>query len=645
MPLTRAAERARLDECSSEPIRTPGGIQPHGVLFAFNRESRRVIAVSENAEAFIGLTPTDIMGQTAEQLVGEDAIPGLVMAAEGANPRDIQIDGRWYDAIVHRDGPVSFVELEPQQADFNERDAASATYASADRLAKLSTRAALLEQITVEFRRLTGFDRVMVYHFHDDGHGEVVSEALAEGMEPYLGLHFPASDIPVQARALYLTKVSRAIVSTVNPPVPLLSSVGPDIDLTHAELRAVSPFHLQFMRNMGQASTVSFSLIYGERLIGMITCASTAERRLPFLVRRNLEVLANQVALQLGAAADIAQLRRRTRTQDLRVSLLGKIVASDDIAGALLDGDFTVTDVIAADAVAVRLSGEISRTDGAPELEALHLLETEPGLGTHTNSLSTDRPDFAAAFPGFTGLLVVKLGDDGDFLAFFRREVIQTIDWLGDLTEQNREQKLSPRLSFSAWRQSVTGLSLPWDEAVTAASVIAADVSSALARREESRLATLAMLDPLTGLANRRALTEHLDRREGSSSGEVALLFIDLDNFKAVNDTYGHEAGDAVIIETGRRRRETTPSHDRVVRRRGDELVGMCENSTPAEAESLALRITAAARQPIGEQGYAVTASVGIVTIPSNSATSEMLEQADAAMYRAKQNGRNGISF
>jgi two-component system, chemotaxis family, sensor kinase Cph1 len=643
---TRASERARLAECSSEPIRTPGGIQPHGALLAFNRESRRVIAVSENAGDFIGIPPEAILGQTAEQLMGDDAIPGLVLAAEGANPRDLEIDGRSYDAIVHRDGPVSFVELEPHQPDFNERSAAAATYGAADRLARLTDRAQLLEQITVEFADLTGFDRVMVYHFHPDKHGEIVSEVRAEGLEPYLGLHFPASDIPVQARELYLTKISRAIVSSTSEPVPLLAVAGTqpaEVDLSHAELRAVSPFHLQFMRNMGQTSTVSFSLVHRGELIGMITCAHTAERRLPFLVRRNLEVLANQVALQLGAASDIQRLTQRGRAQELRMSLLGKIVASDDIAGALLDGDFTITDVIAADAVAMRLGGETRHSADSPSLESLTLLAGDIGLGISTNSLALDHPELTEAFSGFTGLLAVKLGDNGDYLAFFRREVVQSIDWLGDLTEQNRAQKLSPRLSFSAWRQSVTGTSLPWGEAVTAASVVAADVSSAMLRREESRLATLAMLDPLTGLENRRALAAHLERQEGS--GEVALLFIDLDNFKTVNDSYGHDAGDEVIIETARRLLATTRATDRVVRLGGDEFVVMCENSSRSDAEALATRIAAAARRPIGAGGYSVTASVGIVTMSANSATMEMLEQADAAMYRAKEAGRDRISF
>ena len=454
-----------------------------------------------------------------------------------------------------------------------------------------------------------------------------------------------ASDIPVQARALYLTKVSRAIISSSATPVPLLAVDGraaAAVDLTHAELRAVSPFHLQFMRNMGQVSTVSFSLIYRGELIGMITCAHNTERRLPYLVRRNLEMLANQVALQLGAASEVESLQRRTRAQDLRLRLLGKIVASDDVAGALLEGDFTVTDLIAADAVAMRLSGETSRTVGAPEPEQLDVLVASAGLGTHSSALAADRPDLAAAFPGFAGLLVVRLGDDGDFLAFFRREVIQEMDWLGDLAEQNRSETLSPRLSFSAWRQSVTGQSLPWGEAVTAASVLAADIGSALVRREESRLATLALLDPLTGLANRRALTEHLER---STDFAFALLFLDLDGFKSINDTHGHEAGDEVIIETARRLLEHTRLDDRVVRLGGDEFVVVCERISPSEAEALARRIAAAASEPIGDEGYRITASIGIVTASAGEDTSALLEQADAAMYRAKQSGGNGVAF
>ncbi|CAN5626694.1 hypothetical protein BH10ACT7_BH10ACT7_25880 [soil metagenome] len=642
---TPARERSRLEECSSEPIRTPGGIQPHGALLGINRESRRIVVVSENAEQFLGRKSADVLGLTIEDFVDGDRLPDLRRAAAGANPTPVEINGRGYDAIVHRDGPIAFVELEPALTEAS-HDLTSSAYAASLRLSALTNRGDLLAQVTSEFSELTGFDRVMIYHFHADRHGEVVSEVAAEGMEPYLGLHFPASDIPVQARQLYLTKISRAIISSVAPPVPLLADGGvrpEDVDLTHAELRAVSPFHLQFMRNMGQVSTVSFSLIYGGQLIGMITCAHNTERRLPFLARRTLEVLANQVALQIGALDEIARLTRRVRDQDLRTHLLTKMIASDDVAGALIQGDFTVIDVIPADAVALRLDGVVTRSADAPDAASLDRLSLAAGANTlATNALDADYPQLN--LPAFAGALLVRLDDSDDYLAFFRREVIQSVDWLGDLTEQNRSETLSPRLSFSSWRQSVTGTSLPWGELTEEATALAGEVHGALARRHESRLAMLALLDPLTGLGNRRMLMDHIERL-GDQERTIALLFIDLDDFKAVNDTHGHEAGDEVIIEIGRRLTEQTRADDRVVRLGGDEFVVMCENTTSDSAEALAHRIAAAIREPIGHRRHRTTASIGIVALAGMPAAPELVELADAAMYRAKQGGRDGISF
>jgi len=321
------------------------------------------------------------------------------------------------------------------------------------------------------------------------------------------------------------------------------------------------------------------------------------------------------------------------------------MVASDDIAGSLLTGTFTVLDAIDADAAALRLDGVLSRTPGAPLPEQLDRLvdllgPTDGALASA--AVATDFPGLAAAIPDFAGLLFVRLGMDGDYLAFFRREVIQSIDWLGDLGAQNRAEVLSPRLSFSAWRESVTGRSLPWDDLPREALALARDIEGARLRRRESRLATLAMHDPLTGLSNRRSLMEELDR-VSTNSIDLSLLFIDLDNFKAVNDNFGHEAGDAVIVETGRRLIEQTRASDRVARLGGDEFIVMAESLSRADAEAMAHRIADSLREPL--DGRAVTASIGIVTFDSQASPAEMLEAADAAMYRAKQSGRDGISF
>ena len=635
----------RDESCAQEPIHTPGSIQGHGALFGFDRESRRLIVVSENVEELIGIPIDEMLGKTVDEFIDADTVASLQKAAAGANPARIRVKDGGLDAIVHRDGPLTFVELEPT-GEIDELTAAAAVYGAAHRITAGGDREHLLPIVAREFRELTGFDRVMVYDFHRDGHGEVVAEDRADDMEPYLGLHFPASDIPAQARRLYLTKLSRAIVSTSRPPVGLLALPGTapaELDLSVAELRSVSPFHLQFMRNMGQASTVSFSLIHNGELIGMITCAHRTERRLPFLLRRSLEVLGNQVALQLGAMRDMGGLAVEVRRRELRAVLLGRMVGSDEIAATLLAGEPTALDLVSADAAAIRLDGDLRRTHDAPEPEVLDELARRGAY--ESNSLAADDPELARLLSGFAGVLVVPIGDSGDYLAFFRREVLTSVRWLGNLDESNRPTPLSPRVSFSAWTQSVVDTSLPWEDAAKAAGDFAIGIQSALARRQESRLAKLALRDPLTGLPNRRFLQEELERILARGS-EISLLFIDLDDFKRINDSFGHDAGDTVLLEIAQRLIAQVRSQDRVARLGGDEFVIVCENMTALAAERIASRVIASIGQPIilKDGGTAVTASCGIVAGAPGITAGELIERADAAMYRAKASGRNRVS-
>lgn len=641
--LSALTEQTRLEACSAEPIRTPGSIQPHGALLGVDRESRLIVVVSENSEEFFGVPPERVLGHTVEDFVGEDSLPALRAAADGANPVPVMLGGRRIDAIVHRgEGPLAFVEVE-EPVEW-ESDSASAVYAAAQRLAAIDGTPDLLDAVTREFADITGFDRVMVYEFHPDGHGEVVAETRIESLERYRGLRFPASDIPAQARQLYLTKLSRAIVSTTRESVGLVAVPGTiphDVDLSLAELRSVSPFHLQFMRNMGQASTVSFSLVYRGELIGMITCAHNTEKRLPFLLRRSLEMLAHQVAVEIGSARAIDALRREVHDTALRASLVGKIVASDDLVGALLEGDTTLLDLVPADSAAVCLDGSLHGTPGAPLSGVDAVYKVAAGKVLETNSLAQTHPRLAEKLPGIAGVLFVPLNNEGDCIVFFRHEVLQSIEWLGNVAEQNRETVLAPRASFSAWTESVTGTSLPWLGMMREAEQLAADIDGALKRRSEARLATLAMHDPLTGLPNRRYLMAELDRVL-TAGGDISLLFVDLDDFKSVNDQHGHEEGDRVIIELGRRLSEHTRTHDRVARLGGDEFVVICDGMSEPDARAMAERIVAAARQPVGD--HVVTASIGIVTVDGATSSDELLQRADAAMYRAKQAGRNRIS-
>ncbi|WP_240665906.1 diguanylate cyclase [Agromyces sp. LHK192] len=632
-------ELRRLDECAKEPIRTPGSIQAHGTLLGVDATGL-ISVVSENAEHWLGHPVLD---------VGNDELEYAVRTGRSIDPVRITWEGLESDAIVHRADGLTIVEIEPVPD--GEEYARTAVVGAIMRVATMSTADELRQMAAAEIREITGFDRVMVYHFHEDGHGEVVADDRADDLEPYLGLHFPASDIPLQARALYISKVGRMIASTSDRGIPLLSLADDprSIDLSNAELRSVSPYHLQYMRNMGQASTFSLSIVEDGRLVGMITCAHRTERRLPVLLRRALEVLAQQISLQLASMREISRLRHVVEVRERRARLLAPLYGSDDIHSALLSGSETVRDLVPADGVIVRVGGTARSAGEVPPLGAvLRAVERLGGGAFVSECLTTDRPDIADLLPGVAGLLVVPLVESGDMLVFFRVEVAREIGWLGDPGPAHRPAGgLSPRTSFAAWRYTVRDRSEPWGTAFDEAGELGRELEVALQRRAEAQLAELAMRDALTGLYNRRYLVERLATRGPVGEAGKALLFVDLDDFKGVNDQHGHDVGDAVILEVANRLAAHSREQDDVVRLGGDEFVVLLDGVIGEDVEAIADRMVQAIAMPIvaGRVLLTVTASCGVVIAAPGSPRIGLLEAADAAMYRAKHAGRNRISL
>jgi diguanylate cyclase (GGDEF)-like protein len=654
-----AEELLRLEECVREPIRTPGSIQPHGALIALDPITFVVRIESANATAMLGLD-APLLGRSLAEIAGvefeRDVRASVTGSPSNVNPLGLVVGAHVFDAIVHRVDDFLILELEPELPPRSTLST-SALYALIHRLAHSTTVEDLRADTATGLRTLTGFDRVMVYHFHPDGHGEIVAEAHAPGMEPYNGLHFPASDIPAQARQLYLTKLSRAIVNTSEVPVDLLTDgdepVVSRLDLSNAELRSVSPHHLQFMSNMGQESTLSMSMVRNGELIGMITCAHRSVLRIPFLLRGGLEVLANQVALQLDALDRVDQLTRQVSVRSTRALLMGQIAGTDDMVESLLHGQITVQDVIEADGVAVRLGSSFSSAGDVPATDDLERLldyaeAASPNDPFETNALALEHPDLRILGRPIAGVLIVRIGGNGDYLALFRNEILRSVSWLGDQTGANRATALSPRTSFSSWTDSVTDTAEPWGDLIAEAVELARNLEGALLRRAESELAHLALHDSLTGLPNRRNLVGQL---EGALGGEnpdtqLSLLFIDLDGFKGVNDTYGHDVGDSLLTLVGQRIRLATRTEDVVARLGGDEFVVLCEHDTTEEAEAIASRVGASIAEPItiGDISLCITASIGTAVATRQTVATELLQRADVAMYRAKARQRDNGS-
>jgi diguanylate cyclase (GGDEF)-like protein len=303
--------------------------------------------------------------------------------------------------------------------------------------------------------------------------------------------------------------------------------------------------------------------------------------------------------------------------------------------------------LVEADGAAIRLDGVWRLAGATPRIgslrRALELLGRRPFV---SECIVRERPELAQHLPDVAGLLIVPLGDHEDVLMFFRREAAHEIGWLGDPGLANRRDALSPRTSFSAWIQEVKDRSAPWGTIVQEAADLARELEDALARREATHLAELAMIDALTGLHNRRHLEDRLSVPGPVGPEGKAMLFIDLDAFKDINDAHGHDVGDAVILEVAQRLQAHSREQDDVVRLGGDEFVVVVDGIAGAEIESIAERLIDAIALPIatGAGEVTVTASCGVVIAPPGSPRHGMLEAADAAMYRAKRAGRNRVS-
>jgi chemotaxis family two-component system sensor kinase Cph1 len=659
-PSRASAEQERLENCVLEPIRRPGLIQQHGVLLTARKDTWRIAQASGNSAIVLGVAAEDLLGRPLSELVGEDAVEQLRAVLAGrngaANPVPVRYRGRRFDAIVHEVDGLVVLEWEPELP-AEEFSSPPMVYAAVNRLATLSSREQLWADAARELAALTGFDRVMIYHFHPDAHGQIVAEVRADdAMEPYLGLHYPASDIPAQARELYLAKLSRTIFSTEDAAFPLVPAGNPEsgepLDLSSAELRSVSPHHLQFMRNMGQASTLSFSLIFNGALIGMITCAHRTPRRLPFTLRQGLEVLSNQVALQLSAMAEIARLSRGAELLAVRTRLVDQFTSDDDTVQSLLYGSTTVLDLVPAGGAALSVSGHLTSVGTTPDETAVHQLverlRDADSLPFVSESLASEHPELASMVPAVAGAVIVPFGGQGDYLAWFRPEITATTRWLGDQSESNRATPLSPRNSFSAWSESVSGRAAPWQGLEVEAIELGRDLDSALMRQAESALAHLGMHDALTGLPNRRLFSERLQHAlaDHATDDAVAVLFVDIDSFKAINDSLGHGGGDSVLLQIAERIHSATRTTDTLARFGGDEFVVLCENTGPEGARKAADRVLEALHRPLDVAGeeVQVTASIGVANATHDDTPASLIRRADAAMYRAKRAGKDRVS-
>ena len=471
-----------LTNCDREPIHIPGSIQSHGCLIATDIHASIILRHSSNLPAAFAIDG-EINGRPLESLLGPDATHSVRNALTTSNDasRPALIlglrlgSGKTFDVAVHCFKSTVIIEFE-KASDVAEQPLALARN-MLSRLRNIDDVDRLIRDSARLVQAVLGYDRVMIYRFTHDGAGQVVSEAKRGNLESFLGQFFPASDIPQQARALYLRNTIRTISDAGGeriPLVPVLDASGEPLDLSYAHLRSVSPIHCEYLRNMGVAASMSISVIVGGELWGLIACHHYSPRVLSTARRVAAEMFGDFFSLHLEALKQKRKLDSASRARRSLDRVLQLASHQTDIAEVLRDNLADFDEIMSSDGSGLWIDGNWHPRGVVPPASAIPALARFVGSVCDgriwaTHALSQRLAGAADYSADVSGLLAIPLSQrPRDYLFFFRREVIQTLNWAGN-PEKSYEtgplgDRLTPRKSFAIWKEAVQRQAEPWSE-------------------------------------------------------------------------------------------------------------------------------------------------------------------------------------
>jgi len=497
--------------CDREPIHIPGGIQPHGFLVNVNPEDFSVRQASENATALFGRDMSAILGHRLDDLIGPEHadLVGRALLNASALAQPIYVGAievskaGYFDVIAHRCNHATLIEFEPVQrsgaADFRLLYTLMGRFLKT--LSHVNSVDAICEYAVRTIKEITGMGRVFLYGFDQNDDARVMAETLDPGYPSYNGQRFPASDIPQQARRLYLANHVRLIADANYQPARLVPDMDPETgqptDLSFSGLRAVSPVHIQYMKNMGTIASMSISLVIKGRLWGMISCHDKAPQFVPFEVRTACEQLGQILALRIESIIEGNEYAYRLELRSKLVSILAALSQGEEFVHNMGTVSHDLLMLMRASGAALVFEGETILFGDTPSQEQVAQLVEWLAIGGggelyHTSALPRDFPPAADYAARASGILAMSISRNyRHYVIWFRPEVVQTVEWAGNPAQKEAQreeaQPLTPRKSFDTWRETVRGTSEPWhkNELEVALEFRSAILGIVLARAEE----------------------------------------------------------------------------------------------------------------------------------------------------------------
>ncbi|MBD2355979.1 GAF domain-containing protein [Tolypothrix sp. FACHB-123] len=483
------ASTASLTNHDRKPIHLPGSIQPHGVLLALNSQLH-IVQVSSNTQEILGKSISELLGKPLNSLLDTQQVEAIAQCwtkkAGIYTNYKVFINTfnreQYFDCIAHRTEDTLILELEPSESQ-SELSFLSfhalVSEAIAD-IQKTSNLSDFLHLVASQVREITAFDRVVIYQFDHEGAGSVVAEAKREDLPPYLGLHYPATDIPVQARNLYKRGILRFapnLTATAVKLVPLDNPITQQpLDLSLSVLRSVDSCCIEYYQNMGITGILVIALIQDQKLWGLISCHHHTPQHLSHEMRQICAFLGRIVSSELTHKVNELELDYQVKLKSLQSEFIESISQADNFIDALIKPEIRLLDVVSASGAAVCLDNEITLVGTTPAIEQVRAViewaddQIKDNLFA-TNSLPQLYPESVAFKDTASGLLLLRISQVRRYyILWFRPEVIQTVNWAGNpnqavqVTEVDGTVSLSPRKSFAKWQQTVRLTSLPWKE-------------------------------------------------------------------------------------------------------------------------------------------------------------------------------------
>ncbi|WP_293126798.1 ATP-binding protein [Microcoleus sp. bin38.metabat.b11b12b14.051] len=485
-----ALEEVDLTNCDREPIHISGHIQPHGVLLVVREPQLEILQISENTQDLLGVDAKSAIGQDLSLLLDRTQLEKLKACLQKdnlktINPIKLSVEKAGksleFDWILHRGEGVLIVELElaTTTENFSVFSFYHSVRSTVSKIQSARNLKELCQQTVEEVRKISEFDRVMVYQFDPEGNGAVIAEDKAENLSAFLGLNYPSTDIPKQARKLYSLNWLRLIPDINYQPVSLVSANNPvtnqPLDLSFSVLRSVSPMHIEYLQNMGVTASMSISLIKDKKLWGLIACHNYTPKYLNYEVRAACEFIGQVMSLELQSKEGNEDYDYKLHLKSIQTQIFEDISTSENLSEVLVKCQHNLLEAVNALGAAIIFGDNCYRVGQTPPGESLKYLTkwVQKHLAKeifYTDSLTKFYPEAEEFKDTASGCLAIAISPSQQiYVLWFRPEVISTVNWAGNPNKPveidvDGSQRLSPRKSFELWKENVKCKSLPWKQ-------------------------------------------------------------------------------------------------------------------------------------------------------------------------------------